>query len=133
MKRGMAATEELVFSDAASVRAARADMPGDRMVKALAEMFRALSDPTRVRIISALAGQEFCGPTCPGCSGSPDRRFPTSACGTSCRSTSSASRSDGDFFWILHETDVHLYANEGRMPLKAEMEEREKAGIEDYL
>ena len=30
------------------------------MVRALAETFGALSDPTRVRIISALAGQELC-------------------------------------------------------------------------
>ncbi|MCR4310331.1 MAG: metalloregulator ArsR/SmtB family transcription factor [Deltaproteobacteria bacterium] len=60
VKRGAAATEKLVYIDAASVRAARSDMPGDRMVKALAETFRALSDPTRVRIISVLAGQELC-------------------------------------------------------------------------
>ena len=60
VKRGAAAEEKLVYIDAASVRAARADMPGDRMVKALAETFRALSDPTRVRIISVLAGQELC-------------------------------------------------------------------------
>jgi ArsR family transcriptional regulator len=30
------------------------------MVRALAETFSALSDPTRVRIISTLAGQELC-------------------------------------------------------------------------
>jgi DNA-binding transcriptional ArsR family regulator len=35
-------------------------MPGDRMVRALAETFAALSDPTRVRIISALSGRELC-------------------------------------------------------------------------
>src|SRR5512134_268965 len=52
--------EKVVFIDAASVRAARTAMPGDRMVRALAETFSALSDPTRVRIISALAGQELC-------------------------------------------------------------------------
>jgi len=60
VKRGAAATGKLVYIDAASVRAARTDMPGDRMVKALAETFRALSDPTRIRIISVLAGQELC-------------------------------------------------------------------------
>ena len=52
--------EKVVFIDAASARAARNSMPGDRMVRALAETFSALSDPTRVRIISALAGQELC-------------------------------------------------------------------------
>lgn len=60
VKRGAAAKEKLVYIDAAGVCAARTDMPGDRMVKALAETFRALSDPTRVRIISVLAGQELC-------------------------------------------------------------------------
>ncbi|NJD62949.1 MAG: winged helix-turn-helix transcriptional regulator [Deltaproteobacteria bacterium] len=35
-------------------------MPGDRMVRALAETFSALSDPTRVRIITALTEQELC-------------------------------------------------------------------------
>ena len=35
-------------------------MPGDRMVRALAETFAALSDPTRVRIIVALSGRELC-------------------------------------------------------------------------
>ena len=60
VKRGAAAEEKLAYIDAAGVRAARTGMPGDRMVKALAETFRALSDPTRVRIISVLAGQELC-------------------------------------------------------------------------
>lgn len=60
VKRGAAAKENLVYIDAASVRAARTGMPGDRMVKALAETFSALSDPTRIRIISALGEQELC-------------------------------------------------------------------------
>lgn len=59
-KGGAAAAEKLVYIDAASVRAARTAMPSDRMVRALAETFGALSDPTRVRIISALGGQELC-------------------------------------------------------------------------
>lgn len=46
--------------DARSVRAARAAMPGDGMVRALAETFGALSDPTRVRIITVLSDQELC-------------------------------------------------------------------------
>ncbi len=57
---GGAAAEKISFIDAVSARAARTAMPSDRMVRALAETFSALSDPTRVRIISALAGQELC-------------------------------------------------------------------------
>lgn len=48
------------YIDAASVRAARTAIPSDRMVRALAETFGALSDPTRVRIITALTEQELC-------------------------------------------------------------------------
>lgn len=59
-KRRAAVAEKLVYIDAASVRAARTAMPTDRLVRALAETFGALSDPTRVRIISALTGQELC-------------------------------------------------------------------------
>lgn len=55
-----AEAEKVRFIDAASVGAARTAMPTDRMVRALAETFSALSDPTRVRIISTLAGQELC-------------------------------------------------------------------------
>lgn len=47
-------------SQAAKVAAARKEMPSDRMVNALAETFRAMSDPTRVRLIAALAKQELC-------------------------------------------------------------------------
>jgi ArsR family transcriptional regulator, lead/cadmium/zinc/bismuth-responsive transcriptional repressor len=53
-------TEKAGFIDPASVREARAAIPGDKMIRALAETFSALSDPTRVRIIFALAGQELC-------------------------------------------------------------------------
>ena len=60
VKSGAATAEKLAYIDAASVRAAGTAMPGDRMVKALAETFSALSDPTRIRIISALGGQELC-------------------------------------------------------------------------
>lgn len=45
--------------DADRVHAAHRAIPGDEMVNALAETFRALSDPTRVRIIAALARQEL--------------------------------------------------------------------------
>jgi DNA-binding transcriptional ArsR family regulator len=59
-KHGVVEAENLRFIDAASVRSARTAMPSDRMVRALAETFSAMSDPTRVRIISALGGQELC-------------------------------------------------------------------------
>ena len=48
------------YIDPKSVREAKAAMPGDRKVRALAETFGALSDPTRVRIIFALTEQELC-------------------------------------------------------------------------
>jgi ArsR family transcriptional regulator, lead/cadmium/zinc/bismuth-responsive transcriptional repressor len=57
---GGAETEKTGFIDPASVREARAAMPGDKMIRALAETFSALSDPTRVRIIFALSKQELC-------------------------------------------------------------------------
>ena len=60
VKRRAAVAEKGVCIDAASVRAARTAMPNDRLIRALAETFGALSDPTRVRIISALTGQELC-------------------------------------------------------------------------
>lgn len=60
VKNGEASAEKVVYIDAGSVRAARIAMPSDRMVRALAETFGALSDPTRVRIISTLATQELC-------------------------------------------------------------------------
>lgn len=56
----VAGAKKAVFIDGASVRAARAAIPSDRMVRALAETFGALSDPTRVRILSVLARQELC-------------------------------------------------------------------------
>ena len=59
-RRGAARAETALYVDPASVRAARTAMPGDRMVRALAETFGALSDPTRIRILSALGGQELC-------------------------------------------------------------------------
>jgi DNA-binding transcriptional ArsR family regulator len=60
VKRGAATAEKPAYIDDASVRAARTAMPGDRMVRALAETFSSLSDPTRIRILSALGGQELC-------------------------------------------------------------------------
>ena len=42
------------------VRAARVCMIAGATAKSLAGVFKALSDPTRLRIISALAEREFC-------------------------------------------------------------------------
>jgi DNA-binding transcriptional ArsR family regulator len=44
----------------AQVRAALAHLLDDEEASGLAEMFRALSDPTRVRIVSLLAQAELC-------------------------------------------------------------------------
>jgi DNA-binding transcriptional ArsR family regulator len=57
---GVARKAKEEYNDPKSVREARAVMPGDRMIRALAETFGALSDPTRVRIIFALSEQELC-------------------------------------------------------------------------
>jgi len=57
---GTAGDAKTEYIDPESVREARAAMPGDRMVRALAETFGSLSDPTRVRIIFALSEQELC-------------------------------------------------------------------------
>ena len=46
--------------DVDRVREAMKGLPDDRLVNALAETFRALSGPTRVRIISALSRHELC-------------------------------------------------------------------------
>ena len=46
--------------DAEGVRKAMEAMPDDETVNALAETFRALSAPTRIRIIAILSQQELC-------------------------------------------------------------------------
>jgi DNA-binding transcriptional ArsR family regulator len=43
-----------------TVRAARASLPDDNAVSSLAETFKTLGDPTRLRIVAALAGRELC-------------------------------------------------------------------------
>jgi len=53
-------SEQTKYIDGNGARAARDAMPDDSVISALAETFRALSDPTRVRIISALSGGEMC-------------------------------------------------------------------------
>lgn len=44
----------------AAVRAARAALPGGELLGALAGLFGALGDPTRLRIVAALAAAELC-------------------------------------------------------------------------
>jgi DNA-binding transcriptional ArsR family regulator len=53
-------TREAQCVDGKRVRDARKAVLSDGTVNALAETFRALSDPTRVRIVAALARQELC-------------------------------------------------------------------------
>ena len=51
---------EIDYVDEGNVRSAQDAMPQDGVVNALAETFRVLSDPTRVRIIFALSQRELC-------------------------------------------------------------------------
>lgn len=50
--------ERLVHVDA--VRGARATLPSGAALAGLADLFAALGDPTRLRIVAALAAQELC-------------------------------------------------------------------------
>jgi len=51
---------DVFVADAARVARVRAAMIGTRQVDRLAETFRALGDPTRVRILDALSRDELC-------------------------------------------------------------------------
>jgi DNA-binding transcriptional ArsR family regulator len=51
---------EVRHSGLTDAEARRGTLMGARTVEALAETFRALGDPTRVRILDALAGGELC-------------------------------------------------------------------------
>jgi ArsR family transcriptional regulator, lead/cadmium/zinc/bismuth-responsive transcriptional repressor len=51
---------EVFVADAAKVARLRSALIGTRHVSALAETFRALGDPTRVRILDALSHDELC-------------------------------------------------------------------------
>lgn len=53
-------TCEVVCVDAKRVGAALKALPSDKLVNSLAETFRSLSDPTRVRILIALSKRELC-------------------------------------------------------------------------
>ncbi len=47
-------------ADAAAVELAKAVMPPDDQVVALADSFKILSEPTRLRLVLALIGRELC-------------------------------------------------------------------------
>jgi DNA-binding transcriptional ArsR family regulator len=51
---------EVFHADAARVTAVRASQPNPATVERLAEIFKALGDPTRVRLLSALGTAELC-------------------------------------------------------------------------
>ena len=51
---------DVFHADAARVAEVRAAQPDALTVERLAEIFKALSDPTRVRLLSALATAELC-------------------------------------------------------------------------
>ena len=51
---------EVVHASAAQVAAIRAAMPAGETVVALAETFKALGDPTRLRLLAALSKAELC-------------------------------------------------------------------------
>lgn len=55
-----AAVCDVQFVDEAKVSAVRTRMPDAESLNALSDIFKALGDPTRLRIISALAGDELC-------------------------------------------------------------------------
>jgi len=51
---------EVEYVEMGRVRMALESMPENTIVNALAETFRCLSDPTRIRILSTLSSQELC-------------------------------------------------------------------------
>ena len=51
---------EITCVDRAKVERARRSAPSSRALSTLAEMFKALGDPTRLRILAALAQEELC-------------------------------------------------------------------------
>ncbi len=57
---GVASECDVVIVDEEAVAAASASLPGDLRVKALCDIFSALGDPTRLRILMALASQPLC-------------------------------------------------------------------------
>ena len=60
LREPMAAACDDDLVDVDAVRTARAALPPSERLRALAEFFAALGDPTRLRIVAALASQELC-------------------------------------------------------------------------
>ena len=54
------ATREILYVNQAQVQRAQKQMPAPETVAQAAEVFAALGDPTRVRIVAALARAELC-------------------------------------------------------------------------
>jgi DNA-binding transcriptional ArsR family regulator len=52
--------EKQLCNDAEQIEAAQAQLVESHIASDLAELFKTLSDPTRLRIISLLRGQELC-------------------------------------------------------------------------
>ena len=51
---------EIYYVNEAHVRSARQALSSDREILSLAEVFRTLGDPTRVKILQALSAEELC-------------------------------------------------------------------------
>ncbi|HHH40423.1 MAG TPA: transcriptional regulator [Chloroflexi bacterium] len=51
---------EILYVDEPRVKAVAAQMPADETIRQVANIFKVLSDPTRVRIIFALSRAELC-------------------------------------------------------------------------
>jgi DNA-binding transcriptional ArsR family regulator len=51
---------EIYHADPERIAAIRASVPADEAIAALSEIFRALGDPTRLRLLSALGAGELC-------------------------------------------------------------------------
>jgi DNA-binding transcriptional ArsR family regulator len=51
---------EVYHADPQRIAAIRASAPADDAIESLTEIFRALGDPTRLRLLSALGGGELC-------------------------------------------------------------------------
>ncbi len=51
---------EVLYVDEPRVKAVAAQMPADETVRAVADIFKVLSDPTRVKIVFALSRAELC-------------------------------------------------------------------------
>src|SRR5659263_286412 len=60
MRRKDADVCEIYYVNEAQVRSARQALSSDREILSVAEVFRTLGDPTRVKILQALSVEELC-------------------------------------------------------------------------